>query len=222
MATTKTLKELALSRGPAFDDYATPEDRAALLKAPRASHNGAYSESPNPLAIKRATYIKELLNGRTPANEKSVASLEALRKYLENFQIKFDNFARYWNGTAGSAYPRVIVSGEVTPLYCQQVWTLAERFAHKLGQIWGLEVKAMPKLEKSYPLNPVTKAEPRPVAPKVEVKPAPKVEAPKPVAKPVAPKAEPASKAQDFKTIIKAMKAAGVPADLILKTLESL
>lgn len=219
MATTKTLKELALSRGPAFDDYATPEDRAALLRASRASHNGAYSESPNPLAIKRATYIKELLSGRTPANEKSVASLEALRKYLENFQIKFDNFARYWNGTAGSAYPRVIVSGEVTPLYCQQVWTLQERFAHKLGQIWGLEAKAMPKLEKSYPLNPVTKAEPRP-APKVEAKPVTKAAKAEP--KPEAPKTAPAPKTQDFKAVIAAMKKAGVPADLILKTLESL
>lgn len=220
---TKTLKELALSRGPAFDDYATPEDRAALLRATRESHNGAYSNTLNSQAMRRAEYIETLLTGSVePSNTKTSASLKALKTFLETYQLDFKKMARYWNGTAGSAYPRVWVGETVTPLYCQQVWTLSERFSHKVGQIWGLEAKAMPKLEKSYPLNSVTKVEPRPVAPKVEVKPAPKVEAPKPQPKPVAPKAEPAPKAQDFKAVIAAMKKAGVSAELILKTLESL
>jgi hypothetical protein len=217
MATTKTLKELALSRGPAFDGYATPENRAALLKATRESHNGAYSNTLNSQAMRRAEYIETLLTGSVePSNTKTSASLKALKTFLETYQLEFKKMARYWNGTAGSAYPRVWVGETVTPLYCQQVWTLSERFSHKVGQIWGLESKANPKLEKLYPLNPVT---PKVEAPKAEVKPAPKVEAPKPQPKPVAPKAEPA---KDFKAIIKAMKSAGVSADLILKTLESL
>lgn len=200
-----TLKELTNLTGEAFD--ATPEQRAALLKAPRASHNGAYSLTVCSQALKRAEYIKALFNGSAkPSNVKTEPSLKALKTFIETYQISFDEMVRYWNGTSGSAYPRITIDGETVTLRCQQVWTLSERFAHKLGQIWGQEVKANPKLERVYPLNPVTKP----------------AEAPKPVAKPVAPKATAEPKTQDFKAVIAAMRKAGIPADLILKTLESL
>ena len=205
----KTLKELANLTGEAFD--ATPEQRAALLKAPRASHNGAYACVLNAQAMRRADYIWKLLDGIVkPNSAKTAPSLKALKTFIETYQISFNEMEHYWNGTSGSAYPRITIDGETLTLRCQQVWTLSERFAHKLGQIWGQEVKAKPALEKEFPLT-------------LEAKPAPKVVASKPIAKPVvAPKAEPAPKTQDFKAVIAAMKKAGVPADLILKTLESL
>lgn len=208
MITTVELLRLSKATGEALRP--TQEELEFFLNSERTRHNGGFGTSSS--AQKRREYLLRLIHGASilGGDGAKVKAFQATLKAVQQWCKKHDclNPTGSWNGTSHEDSPRILIGGKEELIKSEFLWTPEERTSHKCAKLWGALIRAFPEVENKIPLE----------APKVETKPAPKA---KQEVKP-APKAEPAPKAQDFKAVIAAMKKAGVPAELILKTLESL
>jgi len=205
--TVTELERLSKATGEALRP--TQEELEFFLKSKRTRHNGGFGTNEN--AQRRREYLLRLIHGESVigGDGAKVKAFQGTLKAVKQWCQKHDclNPTKNWNGTSHEDSPRIMIGGKEELIKSEFLWTPEERTSHKCAKLWGALLRAFPEVENKIPLE----------APKPEAKSAPKV-APK-----VAPKPEAeAPKATDFKAVIKAMRAAGVPAELILKTLESL
>lgn len=207
MITTAELIRLSKATGEALRP--TQEELEFFLNSERTKPNGGFGANAN--AQRRREYLLRLIHGESiiGGDGAKVKAFQATLKAVQQWCKKHDclNPTTFWNGTSHEDSPRILIGGKEELIKSEFLWTPEERTSHKCAKLWGALTRAFPEVEKKIPLE----AE----APKV---------APKPVAKPVAKPAEaPKATAEpDFKAVIAAMKKAGVSAELILKTLESL